>query len=109
MREVKNIDWNYHESLIDLSEIDQTENSYNNEEHTISFEWNGYWIKAEINYSLVLDRNIEEDLGLNDVWVTGAEIHIKKMYDENEDDFQLEIKELIELQNQLTIDLLNEY
>lgn len=107
MKNLKFIDWSSERELIDINDIDEL--NYEEEGWSITFEYEGVKIFGIVDFSLTLKKYEEEETGYSDVEVVESSVVIKKLDDEYEDVFEMNVKDEIALQNELAIDLKMQY
>lgn len=114
-RKPTNINWSFDSKMPDLD--DYRNESYVSDETVISFDYNGYKIEAQVQYSIDLKTDVEEggsdEYGnteeLINVIATDFELDLIQMFYNDGEDFKVPVKELIKIENNLLTDLQIQY
>ena len=111
MKELKNINLESERKLEDINDFDynRVEKGYNEEGWGVSFEYNGYKINGVIDFSIELSEYSEEDTNFQEIQADNVDVDLKEMYDEDENEFKIPVREIMEIQNQLNLELKNQY
>jgi hypothetical protein len=103
--EVSEINWNVE---LELNLNEDRDLNVSEEGWWVSFTWNGYELKALINFAVNFYTYSDEEIKYTNTDVLDVSISLEELY-LNDEEFTVSVKQLIEISNQLEIDLKIQY
>ena len=105
MKTLKNINWNTERKL---EQNNDNDSNISEEGWYVDFTYNGFIITAVLNFDIEFYTLTDESIDYTHTDVNSVSIDIRELY-RGDEEITFPIKEVVEMQNQLAIDLKTQY
>jgi len=108
MREINNINWNYNRTLPFLENYKE-DKKIDEDDWSVSFDWNGHKLVASVSFGIEIIVNESEgdrDTPTDETVEAGEiELGLIKLYYDDFDDFECDVREFQDIQDKLRNEL----